>query len=98
MRLLPKPIMEYTITGSSLPTGAVFGLTSNGTNPDAYLVIDLREGKAGQLEWHYGAARMTICKIELRHKDNVVWTQQWVRPVPTAFDTWTFYYAPKLSK
>ncbi|CAL1165964.1 unnamed protein product [Cladocopium goreaui] len=100
MRPLTTPLMEYTVSSDApadgkppLPTGAVFALAANGTNPDAYLVIDLHEPRAGAATWHYGAARMTICGLDLRLDKQTVWSVPFVEPVPTPFENWTFYYS-----
>lgn len=98
MRLLTRPVMEYSVGGETLPTGAVFGFTSNGTNPDAYLVIDLQQSSRGEFEWRYGATRMTICGIELRLDERSVWKTAWVAPRPIPFDAWTFFYTPRVER
>ena len=95
MRLLARPIMEFSSGDDPVPSGAVFGFTANGTNPDAYLVIDLRDSTDGQSVWHYGATRMTISGVELRLDEIPVWTVPWIAPTPAAFDNWTFFYTPR---
>jgi len=91
MRLLPRPVMEYTMEGEDLPTGAVFGLTSGGTNPDAFLIIEATDAGKGSELWKYVAARMTTGGVELRLDEVPVWTVPWVPPHPKPFDRWTFF-------
>lgn len=55
MRLLAQPIFRYSSAGQSLIDGAVFGLVSNGTNPDALLMVQVRKGAdESQPVWEYG--------------------------------------------
>ena len=42
MRLLSKPIFEYTDPKTHLPLGGIFGMASNGTNPDVLIEIEAR--------------------------------------------------------
>jgi hypothetical protein len=91
MRLLPTPILEYGDAESKEFLGAVFGLTTNGTNPDLLILLEPRKSD-GQPTWHYAIGRMTIGGVTLKYRDNVVWTVDFYPPRPTAFPTWTFFY------
>lgn len=60
MRLLAQPIHRYANSELSVVDGAVFGLVSNGTNPDALLLVQVRlAGKDRQPVWEYGCLGMT---------------------------------------
>src|SRR5215469_1687521 len=91
MRLLPTPILEYRGPESDEYLGAVFGLTTNGTNPDALILLEPRDAD-GKLVWHYAAARMTTGGVVLKYADKTVWQVDFCPPRPTAFPTWTFFY------
>jgi hypothetical protein len=91
MRLLPTPILEYRSSERDEYLGAVFGLTTNGTNPDVLILLEPRESD-GKPVWHYGVGRMTIGGVTLKYADKTVWQVDFYPPRPTAFPTWTFFY------
>jgi hypothetical protein len=95
LRLLPRPILEFGDGKSGLVTGAVFGFAAYGTNPDLLLIIELRPDKDGTSVWQYATARMTTGGLIVRYDEEVVWTAEWVRPVPAPFDSWTFFFVPQ---
>ena len=79
MRLLPKPIYEFSDPEKKLPIGAVFGLASNGTNPTIFLTIAARPDKAGRLGWYHARTRMTSDPGVLRLDDQTIWEFQEVK-------------------
>jgi len=93
-RLLTKPIHEYESRKHGVVAGAIFGFASYGTNPDGYILIELRKTPSGQ-EWVYGCARMTIYAVEVLLDDKPVWDCEAVRPTPQYFDRWTFFVEPR---
>jgi hypothetical protein len=90
MRLLPTPIFDYTDPDTKAFLGAVFGLTTSGTNPDVLLLLEPRDAE-NKLVWHYAAARMTIGGVTLKYRGNIVWQVDYCPPRPTDFPTWTFF-------
>jgi hypothetical protein len=51
IRRLATPVYRYADVGAGLRNGVIFGLTTNGTNPDLLLLIELRgERLPGQRE------------------------------------------------
>lgn len=90
MRLLPTPILEYTDPESNEFLGAVFGLTTNGTNPDLLILLEPRPVD-GIDTWHYAVGRMTIGGVTLKYRGQPVWQVDAYPPRPTAFPTWTFF-------
>jgi hypothetical protein len=101
MRLLTTPIFEYTDPETNAFRGAVFGLSTNGTNPDVLLVLEAREVKvrAGEerLAWHFAPARMTCCEVTVAFADTKVWQVDWVNGTEAPFATWTFFSSPRQS-
>jgi hypothetical protein len=95
MRLLPRPIHEYGGEDSELRAGAIFGFACNGTNPDAYVLIEVLEDEAGDPRWRYGFARMTTGGLRFTLDGRDVWSAEWVHPVSKAFDSWTFFFQPR---
>jgi len=92
MRLLSTPIFEYAEPRSNLVSGAVFGFATNGTNPDLLLVLEARtEPEQNTSRWHFGAARMTIGGVALKHRETTVAEFPYVEPHAAAFPTWTFF-------
>lgn len=94
MRLLPRPIFEYSEAGSKAFLGAVFGLTTSGTNPDLLLLLEAR-GEDGRLNWNYALARMTTGGLKVQYHGAPVWEADSVAPQSTTFPTWLFFAAPR---
>jgi hypothetical protein len=91
MRLLPRPIYRYEKPTGDLLDGTVFGLTTNGTNPDAILVIELQKSDVGALQWRFGVAGMTQEQLSVKVDGKEVWSKPHVRSAGN-FDTWTFFW------
>lgn len=73
MRLLATPIYRYMDEASGLLDGMIFGLTTNGTNPDMVIVIESRGNKGSPFEWKYGIVKMTIAEVHVRLDGKEVW-------------------------
>ena len=93
MRLLPRALYRYSAPNDGLLDGAVFGFTSNGTNPDAVLAIELARG-ADRGAWQYGLAQLTTGGLAARWDGREVWSATQKSITPTAFDEWTWFWAP----
>lgn len=89
-RTMPKPLFEYDDPKTMLPIGAVFGMTSTGTNPNLLLVIEARPDSEGKLRWEYATSRMTSGPVRFRLDDKEVWAESAV--ANAAFDNWTYYF------
>jgi hypothetical protein len=74
-RILPKPLFEYSDPQTKMPWGAIFGMSSTGTNPSALLLIEARPDETGKLQWHYGLARMTTFSVRASLNDVEVWSE-----------------------
>ncbi len=97
MRLLPRPLHQFSAPDDGLTDGALFGFTSNGTNPDAVLAIELMRGEAAARQWQYGLTQMTTGGLSVRWDDREVWSATQKTITPTAFDEWTWFWAPEPS-
>jgi hypothetical protein len=93
-RLLPRAVYEYESKEDGILRGKIFGMAS-GTNPDALLIIELRQKKDEPPQWHYAGAQMTSHGVALFHRDKKVWTGD---PQPRAgrFENWTYMFLPRL--
>jgi hypothetical protein len=69
LRLMPQPVYRYSSAG--IMDGAIF-LYAQGTNPEAIVLLEARDGAAGP-RWHYAFAPSTIYQLEVRLGDGVVW-------------------------
>ncbi len=87
MRLLPKPIFEYSDPETKLPLGAIFGLADNGTNPTVLIVVEARPKGDGSLAWHYAYSRMTADFGKVAFDETTFW--EFEKPT---FDNWMFYF------
>ncbi len=99
LRLMSRPIYRYgNLTTQSM--GAVFSFASNGTNPDALLLVQLDKEQTGR-KWKYGWLQMTTGKLMARLSDEVIWTAPYRTPNfdrPSKFETWLFFYESSANK
>ena len=90
MRLLTTPLLEYADPETKEIRGAVYGLATNGTNPDLLVVLEIRDVH-GTPAWHFAPARMTCGAVNLAYSDREVWQVDWVNGTEGPFPTWTFF-------
>ena len=96
MRLLTTPLLEFADPRTKEYQGAVFGFSTNGTNPDVLLLLEIRtEGEKSVPTWHYAPVRMTCCDATLAYEDREVWKIEWVNGTEAPFPTWTFFNSPR---
>jgi hypothetical protein len=91
MRLLPRPLYRYDSAAEELLDGAVFGLTTNGTNPDAILVIEVHQPQGAAPQWKFGIAGMTAGGLSVTLDDHEVWSKPYVRSTGS-YDTWVWFW------
>ena len=91
MRRLATPIHRYSDEGSGLRDGVIFGLTTNGTNPDMLIVIELRELKEKGPQWDYGIVKMTYAEVHIRLDGAQVYSS----PVSEPMVTWKYTQSPR---
>jgi len=89
-RTMPKPLFEYKDPLTKLPLGAIFGMSSTGTNPDLLLLIEARRDGEGKLRWEYAHARMTSASVRMRLDETEIWSEKSVSSAD--FDNWLFYF------
>jgi hypothetical protein len=73
LRLLSHPIDRYSDLASGLLDGAIF-VFANGTNPEAFLLIEARRDDKGAMTWSYAAATLTTAAPTLKLDGKDVWT------------------------
>jgi hypothetical protein len=66
MRLLPSPIHRYADEKAAITDGVIFALSTNGTNPDMLVLIELRGDVQSAQEWHYAIVKMTYSEVHIR--------------------------------
>ena len=91
-RTIAKPIFEYSDPETKLPLGAVFGLSSTGTNPDLLLLIEARRDREGGLRWEYAHARMTDVSLVMRLDDVEVWSEPLISLKSPVYDNWAVLF------
>ena len=94
MRLLATPLYEFTVAGSEVLSGAVFGFETNGTNPDLLVIVEAR-GEPGGERWQFAPARMTTGGVTLNYAGQKVWEAEFVSPHDGPFGNWLFFPAPR---
>jgi hypothetical protein len=92
MRLLPRPIYRYEKPAGDMLDGAIFGLTTNGTNPDAILVVELHENRRSGGEWKFGVAGMTAEGLSVKFDNKEVWTKSYSGGRAASYDTWAWFW------
>src|SRR4051794_9575872 len=84
LRPMPKPFARYGKPGTPLVDGAVFCFAL-GTDPEAYLLLEVRDGKDGP-EWQYAFAPQTSYALKASWKGQEVWSlpsrQPWTPTEP----------------
>ena len=76
LRLLPKPLYRYDTKSPDLLDGALFAFVVT-TDPEVLLMIEARP-EDGTSVWQYGFARMSMVNLRAEHKDQTVWSAEWV--------------------
>ena len=73
LRMLPRPVYRYE---SEQPTdGAIFAFVQ-GTDPEAFLLIETRPDASNggkNLIWHFAMARRTSGRLETQYQGQLVW-------------------------
>lgn len=87
MRLITTPLHRYSSTEHGITDGALFGLTATGTNPDAFVAIEVDSQK----EWRYGVGRMTLEGLSVKLDRQEIWTCEHLNRGAT-FDTWLYFH------
>ncbi len=91
MRRLSSPIHRYSDEGSGLADGVIFGLTTNGTNPDMLILVELREDREQGSRWEYGFVKMTYSDVHIRLDGAEVYSS----PISDPMRTWTYFRMPR---
>jgi hypothetical protein len=91
MRRLPTPIYRYDDETDGLRDGVIFALTTNGTNPDMLILIELRGEREAAPKWHYGIAKVTYAEVHIRLDDTEILSS----PLTAPRETWTFFQMPR---
>jgi hypothetical protein len=94
MRFLPQPIHRYGDDQPGGMSGALFGFTTNGTNPDALLAIELARQEESAFAWRYALAGMTQGGLSVKLDEKEVWTKAY-QPGPTEYGNWLWYFEGK---
>jgi hypothetical protein len=90
MRLLTTPLHRFAAPDKGVVDGAVFGLTSNGPNPDALLIVEALRDPVAKARWRYGIVGMTGDAVEVVRKDMKVWTKPYTDG-PGDHRSWMWY-------
>ncbi|MGI8982559.1 MAG: hypothetical protein ACR2FY_25280 [Pirellulaceae bacterium] len=90
MRFLTTPLIEFDDAKTKLLDGAVFGYSTNGTNPDL-LIVFLARPAQGKPAWHFAPARMTTGGITVSYGKKPVWECSFTEPGENSFPTWTYF-------
>lgn len=75
LRLLPTPVYRYADSAAGITDGAVFAYV-HGTDPEAFLVLELRSDKSGGDSWHYALAPMTCWAVHVRRGQTEVFSSE----------------------
>jgi hypothetical protein len=95
MRLLTTPILEYSTENADMLQGAVFGYSTNGTNPDLLIAIEVRKAEEKPV-WHFAPARMTIGGLTVACKQKKVWECEAIEPGQGSLATWTYFQTARV--
>lgn len=74
LRLMPRELHRYTDADRDITDGAVFSI-AHGNNPEAYLMLEIRQPDGGKPSWHYALARFTFAQVQVSLDGKDVWKQ-----------------------
>lgn len=75
LRLLPQPALRYEPKRPNVRDGALFlYVTSEGTDPEAVLLVEARRGADNNWRWHWAIARFTDRNLVVSDARQVVWS------------------------
>ena len=72
LRLLSNPVYRYDSDDPDILDGALFAFVE-GTDPEAFLLIEARASGKDELEWHYGCGRMNSVRLRVLRGETVLW-------------------------
>jgi len=90
LRLLASPLHQYAAPEENVVDGAVFGLASNGTNPDVLLLIEALDKPQEKSRWRYAVVGMTGDAADVTHQDKSVWSKPY-SDGPGDYRSWMWY-------
>lgn len=73
LRLMANPVYRYDMPDAHVLDGGVFPFVL-GTDPEVFLIFDVRENGEGTRSWEYLVAPLTCWALEVKFKDRTVWT------------------------
>lgn len=73
LRLLERELHRYADADRGVIDGTLFSF-SNGTNPEALLLVECRKAGNAPAEWQFGFARMSAAPVTARLGEKIVWT------------------------
>lgn len=78
LRLMARPLYQYAVDDKSGHEGALFAFVTT-NDPEILLLIESRLGESGR-EWHYAAARLNFCRLQLALDGKTVWDEPQLAP------------------
>lgn len=75
LRLLSSPVYRYESRSEHVLDGAVFAFVL-GTDPEVFLILEARKTADGNGAWEYLLAPMTCWALQVKHKNQTVWTME----------------------
>lgn len=79
LRPLSSPVFRYSDASANILGGAIFAFV-NGTNPEAFLVLEAHTNMDGIVSWHYGLVRMTGERVVVELDGTEVWKRDLAEP------------------
>lgn len=77
LRLLTQPLFRYASETRRVSDGVVFGLASNGTNPECLLMLQIRRANKGDLAtWEFGCIGLSAELMDIRRGTEVVFRHE----------------------
>jgi hypothetical protein len=76
LRALTTPIYRYGDEQAEVVDGAVFAF-AQATDPEILLLLEARRENAQPAQWRFAAARMSMVPLDLKYRDELVWSVDW---------------------
>lgn len=76
LRILPQPLYRYESTDPDVVDGGLFAfVTTAGTDPEAFLVLEARRpARGGEPIWHHAVTRFTDMALVIRHQGREIFS------------------------
>lgn len=95
LRALAKPVYTFDTKENGKQLGGLLTFFCRATDPEALLLLELREDAKGKLAWHYALGNFTRGLIKFSLDKNEIWTNNsngryWIQPADVHYGSFPY--------